>query len=75
MGDLYGRGFVSVSKNDVVHSRGARPLGIAFFKVGLDSSKLSQVHRLIMRLAMFSLPEIQIGDYLNPVIIGHWGGD
>jgi menaquinone-dependent protoporphyrinogen IX oxidase len=51
---------------------GITPLSIAFFKGRLDTAKLSLAHRLIMRFAMFTLPEIQNGNYLNQAIIRHW---
>jgi menaquinone-dependent protoporphyrinogen IX oxidase len=52
---------------------GVSPLGISFFKGRLVMAKLSTVHRLIMRFAMFALPEIQNGDYLNHGCIRQWG--
>ncbi len=51
---------------------GVTPLGIAFFKGRLNLEKLTPIHRLIMWLAMFSLPEIENGDFLSPVAIGSW---
>lgn len=51
---------------------GITPLSIAFFKGRLDIAKLSLTHRLIMRFAMFTLPEIQNGNYLNQTIIRDW---
>ena len=51
---------------------GVAPIGIAFFKGRLNTKKLAPVHRLIMRVAMFSLPEIENGDFLSPVGIGSW---
>ena len=51
---------------------GISPLRISFFKGRLDFSRLSMFHRLIMRFAMFALPEIQNGDYLNKVAIQDW---
>ena len=51
---------------------GIEPLGISFFKGRLNISELTPFHRLIMRFAMFSLLEIQNGDFLNPVSIRAW---
>jgi len=51
---------------------GITPWGVAFFKGSLDTKKLSPAHRLIMWLAMFALPEIKNGDFLNPIVIGSW---
>jgi hypothetical protein len=51
---------------------GVKPLGLAFFKGRLHTKELRLVHGLIMRLAMFSLPEIRDGDYLNPIAIRAW---
>jgi hypothetical protein len=51
---------------------GISPLGISFFKGRLNMAKLSTFHRLVMRFAMFALPEIQNGDYLNQVLIRDW---
>jgi menaquinone-dependent protoporphyrinogen oxidase len=53
---------------------GISPLGISFFKGRLNMSRLSFFHRLIMRFAMFALPEIQNGDYLNRIVIHDWVG-
>jgi menaquinone-dependent protoporphyrinogen IX oxidase len=53
---------------------GISPLSISFFKGGLNISKLSIFHRLVMRFAMFALPEIQNGDYLNKTAIRDWAG-
>jgi menaquinone-dependent protoporphyrinogen IX oxidase len=51
---------------------GIAPFGISFFKGRLDTAKLNLCHRLIMRFAMFSLPEIQNGDFLNQAAIRTW---
>jgi menaquinone-dependent protoporphyrinogen oxidase len=51
---------------------GIMPLGISFFKGRLNLAKLSTFHRLVMRFAMFALPEIENGDYLNQVLIREW---
>jgi menaquinone-dependent protoporphyrinogen IX oxidase len=51
---------------------GVAPMAVAFFKGNLNTAKLSFIHRLIMRLAMFSLPEIQNGDFLNTAVIQAW---
>ena len=51
---------------------GITPLSIAFFKGRLDIKKLSPIHRLIMRFAMFALPEIHNGSYLDQEIIRTW---
>ena len=51
---------------------GIAPLGISFFKGRLNTAKLNPFHRLIMWFAMFSLPEIQDGDFLNPIVIRAW---
>ena len=48
------------------------PLGIAFFKGRLQTAKLTPLHKLIMRFAMFALPEIQNGDFINPVVVRNW---
>ena len=54
---------------------GVKPAGTAFFKGRLDTSKLSFIHRLIMALAMYSLPEIKNGNFLNPGVIKAWAED
>ena len=51
---------------------GIEPAGIAFFKGRLITAELKPLHRLIMRVAMFSLPEISDGDYLDPGQIRSW---
>jgi menaquinone-dependent protoporphyrinogen oxidase len=51
---------------------GIAPLGIGFFKGNLDLARLSPVHRLIMRFAIFSLPEIQEGQYLDSELVRAW---
>ena len=51
---------------------GITPKGIAFFKGRLNTGKLSIFHRIIMRFAMFSLPEIENGDYLEQKVIESW---
>jgi menaquinone-dependent protoporphyrinogen IX oxidase len=51
---------------------GIAPLGISFFKGRLNTAELNPFHRLIMWFAMFSLPEIQNGDFLNPAAIRAW---
>ena len=48
------------------------PAGIAFFKGCLNIESLSFMHRMIMRIAMFALPEIKDGDFLNPDSIKSW---
>jgi hypothetical protein len=53
---------------------GISPLSISFFKGRLDMHGLSMFHRLVMRLAMFALPEIKNGDYLNKAAIRDWAG-
>ena len=53
---------------------GISPLGISYFKGRLNMSQLSMFHRLVMRFAMFALPEIQNGDYLNKVAMRDWAG-
>lgn len=51
---------------------GITPSSIAFFKGRLDIESLSLLHRLIMHLAMFSLPEIENGDFLRRDEIASW---
>jgi menaquinone-dependent protoporphyrinogen IX oxidase len=51
---------------------GIPPLSISFFKGRLNICRLSMFHRLIMQLAMFALPEIKNGDYLNKAAIQDW---
>jgi menaquinone-dependent protoporphyrinogen IX oxidase len=53
---------------------GISPLSFSFFKGRLNISKLSLFHFIIMRFAMFALPEIQKGDYLNKTAIRDWTG-
>lgn len=55
--------------------RGITPVGIAFFKGNLNLAGLSPVHRLLMRFAIFSLPEIQEGQFLNPDVVRDWAED
>jgi menaquinone-dependent protoporphyrinogen IX oxidase len=54
---------------------GITPVGIAFFKGNLDLARLSPVHRLVMRFAILSLPEIQEGEFLNPDLVRDWAED
>jgi menaquinone-dependent protoporphyrinogen oxidase len=49
-----------------------RPLSIAFFKGNLHLGKLAWRHRMIMRLAMYLMPEIRPGDYLNEEEVKAW---
>jgi menaquinone-dependent protoporphyrinogen oxidase len=49
-----------------------RPVEIAFFKGNLHLEKLIWRHRLIMRLAMYLMPEIRPGDYLNADEVKAW---
>ena len=49
-----------------------RPLNVAFFKGCLNTEIINPFHRLIMMFAMFTLPEIKTGDFLNPVGIRAW---
>lgn len=51
---------------------GVRPLSIAFFKGNLHTGSLSPLHRLIMRFAMWALPEVTNGDFLDPAIVESW---
>jgi menaquinone-dependent protoporphyrinogen IX oxidase len=51
---------------------GLAPLAIGFFKGNLDLARLSPVHRIIMRFAIFSLPEIQEGEYLDCGVVRDW---
>ncbi len=51
---------------------GIRPVAVAFFKGRLSTAELKPLHWLIMRVAMFSLPEIGDGDYLSPEQIRSW---
>lgn len=51
---------------------GIAPLGISFFNGRLNMAELSPLHRLIMRFAMYALPEIQNGDFLDTAIIRAW---
>lgn len=48
------------------------PSSIAFFKGRLDIESLSLLHRLIMHLAMFTLPEIENGDFLRQEEVASW---
>jgi len=51
---------------------GITPSSIAFFKGRLDTESLNLLHRLIMRFAMFLLPEIENGDFLRQEDIASW---
>jgi len=51
---------------------GVDPLGIAFFKGRLKMDTLSLIHKIVMRFAMFTLPEIQEGDFINPSAVRTW---
>ena len=51
---------------------GNEPLEIAFFRGNLNLARLSLVHRLIMRFAIFSLPEIQEGEFVNSDVVRDW---
>jgi menaquinone-dependent protoporphyrinogen oxidase len=54
---------------------GIEPLGIAFFKGNLQMARLSSLHRLLMRFAIFSLPEIQEGEFLDSDLVSDWAED
>jgi menaquinone-dependent protoporphyrinogen IX oxidase len=54
---------------------GITPIGIAFFKGNLDLARLSPIHRLVMRFAVFALPEIQEGEFVNPDPVRAWAED
>ncbi len=49
-----------------------RPVAIAFFKGNLHLEKLVWRPRMIMRLAMYLMPEIRPGDYLNADEVEAW---
>ena len=51
---------------------GITPSSIAFFKGRLDIKSMSLLHRIIMSIAMFSLPEIENGDFLRQEEIASW---
>ncbi len=51
---------------------GITPLAISFFKGNLNTEKLSYFHQLIMRFAMFALPEIRKGDFVNSAVVRSW---
>lgn len=51
---------------------GMEPVGIAFFRGRQNTADLNTLHRLIMRFAMFALPEIKNGDDLDPVVMRTW---
>jgi menaquinone-dependent protoporphyrinogen oxidase len=53
---------------------GIRPVAVAFFKGNLHLDRLSWRHRMIMRLAMYLMPEIRPGDYLNGDEVEAWAG-
>lgn len=59
-------------KHFLKHLPGIHPIGISFFKGRLHTKQLSLFHRVIMRAAMFALPEIQKGDFIRPDIIRQW---
>lgn len=59
-------------KHFLKHMPGIAPIKVSFFKGRLDTAKLSPLHRLIMRIAMYTLPEIQNGDFLDPTVIQAW---
>ena len=51
---------------------GQNPVGLAFFKGNLDLSKLSLMHWFIMKLAMFFMPEIKEGNFINQGTVHKW---
>lgn len=51
---------------------GITPVAVAFFRGRLNTVGLSFLDRLIMRFAMFALPEIENGDFLNHQAISSW---
>lgn len=54
---------------------GIQPLGIAFFKGNLNLAGLRPLHRLLMRFAISSLPEIQEGEFLDSDLVSDWAED
>jgi len=59
-------------KNTATFQSDFSQIGIAFFKGRLNTERLTLMHRLIMWFAMFSLSEIENGDFSGPVAIGSW---
>lgn len=59
-------------KQFLKHIPEVTPSSVAFFKGRLDTETLSRLHRLIMRFAMFTMPEIENGDFLEHEIIESW---
>jgi menaquinone-dependent protoporphyrinogen IX oxidase len=57
------------------HVPQVRPVEIAFFKGNLPLNKLVWRHRMIMRLAMYLMPEIRPGDYLNADEVRAWASN
>jgi hypothetical protein len=51
---------------------GVSPISVAFFKGNLELKKMSLQHWLIMKFAMFFLPEIEEGSFINPEIVREW---
>jgi menaquinone-dependent protoporphyrinogen IX oxidase len=49
-----------------------RPVGVAFFKGNLHLEELTWRHRVVMRLAMYLMPEIRPGHYLNADEVRTW---
>jgi hypothetical protein len=48
---------------------------LAFFKGNLNLSELSFPHWLIMKFAMFFLPEIKEGNFINHAVVRQWSDD
>ncbi len=48
------------------------PVGLAFFKGNLVLSDLSLMHWFVMKLAMFFMPEIKEGRFVNPETVNKW---
>ena len=51
---------------------GLTPVSLAFFKGNLNLSELSFPHWLIMKFAMFFLPEIKEGNFISHDIVREW---
>jgi len=54
---------------------GQFPVALAFFKGNLDLSRLGFKHWLIMKLAMFFMPDLKEGDFINMESIHKWSDD
>ncbi|MBC8526706.1 MAG: flavodoxin domain-containing protein [Candidatus Cloacimonetes bacterium] len=49
-----------------------KPVSVAVFKGGLDFSRLSFFHKIVMKLITLMIKEVQSGEYLNPDAVREW---